>query len=87
MLESGQVHDPAEVSQSREIPALPNDVPQLPPPEAAQSAGLAPEVQLTDAADGDGSSPGEALPFCREDRKSTRLNSSHGGLSRMPSSA
>ena len=28
-----------------------------------------------------------APPFCRADRKSTRLNSSHSGESRMPSSA
>ena len=27
------------------------------------------------------------IPFTKTDRKSTRLNSSHGGISRMPSSA
>ena len=30
---------------------------------------------------------GEGFLICRKDRKSTRLNSSHSGESRMPSSA
>ena len=31
--------------------------------------------------------PEEAQKICQQDRKSTRLNSSHSGESRMPSSA
>ena len=34
-----------------------------------------------------GSAPGAWSQYVRRDRKSTRLNSSHGLLSRMPSSA
>ena len=35
----------------------------------------------------DNGSCGNCVPFCQIDRKSTRLNSSHSGESRMPSSA
>ena len=34
-----------------------------------------------------GHSPGSLVYYCKEDRKSTRLNSSHSRKSRMPSSA
>ena len=39
------------------------------------------------AEDGDEFSPGNAVEEMNRDRKSTRLNSSHVALSRMPSSA
>ena len=44
------------------------------------------EVIVVDGGSGDGT-PGLAAPLADRDRKSTRLNSSHLKLSRMPSSA
>jgi hypothetical protein len=61
--EPGQEHDRTNASQFWEFLIHPSDAPQLPPPEAAQSADLATDVQVTEAA-GDGNSPGGALPLC-----------------------
>ena len=49
------------------------------PSEKAKAAGAAVEVDISTLA------PGEKMTV--EDRKSTRLNSSHSSVSRMPSSA
>jgi hypothetical protein len=47
------------------------NAPQLPPPEYAQPAGLATDVQVIEvAADASGNSPGGALRFCRPCGKS-----------------
>ena len=66
MLEPGQLHDPTEASQFGGFPTYSSNSPEHPPPEPAQPADLATDVQVAEgaAAGPGGNAPGGALHFC-----------------------
>ena len=70
--------------------AAPGEAPAAPPTgemAGAREAGVAGHGADAAAAPAEGSAPAEGAAPAAPDRKSTRMNSSHSSVSRMPSSA